>query len=248
MLRVQFCELCVENGEIVVTHVLEQRTIDASELPTPDVARTRIGPGEAVLVEDVLYAWVPPETAPRPPVRDSEPPCAEPTSIKVESEPAVEAASERPPEALSAEPVQDKPTSNRATTEDPVNATERLARISYEILKNNEELIDRHMRRMAYLDKRQHELDCRAKAIADAQVEQLAVLREVTAGFAAGVKQVTQSTGPAQLPEGYQRASDELSAASAQSIPFGLVAQHIGAFLRGAGADWFFPDVTAPTE
>ena len=39
--------------------------------------------------------------------------------------------------------------------------------------------MERHMRRMAYLDKRQGELDRRAEAIADAQAEQLKVLKEV---------------------------------------------------------------------
>ena len=242
-LRVQFCELTVENGRVVVTAILDDQIIPAHELPPPDIARSRIGPGEAVLVEDVLYAWIPP----------GEPARREPSAKRADelaSDPDLREAASSPEPEVPHTPVSEVRWGQTETipAQDPVDVTERLTRLSFEMLKKNEELMERHMRRMAYLDKRQGELDRRAEAIADAQAEQLKVLKEVTAGFAAGVRQVTQKAEPAQLPEGFQRASDELSAATAQSVPFGLVAQHIGAFLRGAGADWFFPDVNGPAE
>ncbi|MCA9716688.1 MAG: hypothetical protein KC468_18595 [Myxococcales bacterium] len=248
-LRVQFCELSVEDGRVVVTAILDDQMVPKDQLPSPAVARTRIGPGEAVLVEDVLYAWIPPvvPTAKRAPDELASDPSElsqSPRGHMGESEVRHCSGSSDAPLGT---PASEVPWGQTETPQDPVDATERLTRLSFEMLKKNEELVERHMRRIAYLDKRQGELDRRAEAIANAQAEQLKVLTEVTSGFAAGVRQLTKPEA-VELPDGYRRACDELSAASAQSIPFGLVAQQIGAFLRGAGADWFFPDLNGPTE
>lgn len=227
---VQFCAMSVRDGALVVTQVLETSTVPVAKLPTPAVARSRIGPGEAVVVEDVLYAWVPPESSPVP-AEPVEPACASVTAERKGAESAATDSEFRK--------------EYDGSTLDPVDATERLARASFEILRRNDELLERHMRRIADLDERQKKLDQRAEQLARAQVEHLTVLRGVTADVAASVKHIQKAPDPAALPEDVSRARERLADAGAPSVPFAIVASHLGAFLRGAGAEFFFPDVNA---
>ncbi|MCB9652517.1 MAG: hypothetical protein H6729_00095 [Deltaproteobacteria bacterium] len=226
------CKLEVQDGQLVIVEIKETFEVPASSLPTPDVATRRLNPGEAILVEDVLYAWVHPHGR-----------APEPSKPARESSSADDVEQETPPVAPllpSFEELLKSAVSPDPERRDPVSDVERLTRLSYEALERNDRLIERHMKRLEYLDERQRKLDLHANAISDAQVKQLGVLREITTDVAASVRQMTQFPQRPALPEEYVQARARLAAASHRQIPMDIVMQGIGSFIRGAGV--LFPD------
>ncbi len=249
-IKIRYCDIRLVNEQVTITRIWRRAETQLKDLPPVEVVEKGLAPGQAVIVEDVLYAFVRPlnETSSADETASTAPPA--PAAPTVENG-APFSSGEQDASTTTTGPAgeQSQAVTFNPTLAESVDLAERLTRLSLMLCDQQERYMKQHVERVRrfdeYVEARSRKLDVRSDKLTQAQERHLETLREVTKDVTASVRLVGSQQFPSTppgMPDDYMEARARLAASARRPVDVRNVARTIGTLLTDASA--FFEGAT----